>query len=61
MGKSRLSSRQRSYEADLINRLSDNHQLCQAHSRMRAWGQRDRELISQQLSSRTKDRLRGHA
>lgn len=30
MGKSRLSPPQRSDEANLINRLSDNHQLNQA-------------------------------
>ena len=58
MGKSRMSSRQRSYEADLINRLSDNHQINQAQKRMNVWASRDRDIIDQQLSSRTKDRLR---
>lgn len=53
-----MSSRQRSYEADLINRLSDNHQLNQAQKRMNVWAQQDRAIIDQQLSSRTKDRLR---
>jgi hypothetical protein len=60
MGKSRMSSRQRSYEADLINRMSDNHQLVQAQQRMQVWGQRDRDIISQNLSLRTKDRLKTH-
>ncbi|NJL46394.1 MAG: hypothetical protein HC929_01315 [Leptolyngbyaceae cyanobacterium SM2_5_2] len=58
MGKSRMSSRQRSYEADLINRLSDNHQLTQAQQRMSVWAQRDREIISLQLSYRTQQRLK---
>ncbi|MEB3290329.1 MAG: hypothetical protein VKI82_10465 [Leptolyngbya sp.] len=58
MGKSHMSSRQRSYEADLINRLSDNHQLCQAQKRMNSWASQDRVMIDQKLSSRTKDRLR---
>ena len=53
-----MSSRQRSYEADLINRLSDNHQINQAQRRMNVWGTKDRDIIDQQLSSRTKDRLR---
>lgn len=57
MGKSRMSSRQRSYEADLINRMSDNHQLSQAQRRMSVWGDRDRDLIDQRLSTRTKSRL----
>ncbi|WP_198807471.1 hypothetical protein [Leptolyngbya sp. BL0902] len=61
MGKSRMSSRQRSYEADLINRLSDNHQINQAQRRMSVWGSRDKDIIDQQLSSRTKDRLRNNA
>lgn len=55
-----MSSRQRSYEADLINRLSDNHQLNQAQRRMNVWAQQDRAIIDQQLSSRTKDRLRNN-
>lgn len=59
MGKSRMSSRQRDYEADLINRMSDNQQLNQAQRRMTVWGQRDRDLIDQQLSTRTKSRLKG--
>jgi hypothetical protein len=58
MGKSRMSARQRSYEADLINRLSDNQQLNQAQKRMSGWADRDRDIIDQQLSSRTKSRLR---
>jgi len=58
MGKSRMSSRQQSYEADLINRLSDNHQINQAQKRMTVWGTRDRNVIDQHLSSRTKNRLR---
>jgi len=58
MGKSRMSSRQRSYEADLINRLSDNHQLSQAQQRMSGWASKDRTLISQQLSHRTRERLK---
>lgn len=53
-----MSARQRSYEADLINRLSDNQQINQAQKRMNVWGTRDRDIIDQQLSSRTKDRLR---
>jgi len=53
-----MSSRQRSYEADLINRLSDNHQVCQAQKRMSGWASWDRAMIDQQLSSRTKNRLR---
>ncbi|QQE64780.1 hypothetical protein GFS31_14620 [Leptolyngbya sp. BL0902] len=56
-----MSSRQRSYEADLINRLSDNHQINQAQRRMSVWGSRDKDIIDQQLSSRTKDRLRNNA
>lgn len=55
-----MSSRQRSYEADLINRLSDNHQLHQAQRRMDSWADRDRDIIDQQLSSRTKNRLRNN-
>jgi hypothetical protein len=53
-----MSSRQRSYEADLINRLSDNHQLSQAQQRMSGWTSKDRTLISQQLSHRTRERLK---
>ncbi|MBD2427784.1 hypothetical protein [Phormidium sp. FACHB-1136] len=53
-----MSSRQQSYEADLINRLSDNHQINQAQKRMTVWGTRDRNVIDQHLSSRTKNRLR---
>lgn len=53
-----MSARQQSYEADLINRLSDNHQLTQAQQRMCTWGNRDRDVIGQWLSSRTKARLR---
>jgi hypothetical protein len=53
-----MSSRQRSYEADLINRLSDNHQLSQAQQRMSGWASKDRTLISQQLSHRTRERLK---
>jgi hypothetical protein len=58
MGQSRMSSRQRSYEADLINRLSDNQQVNRAQQRMNAWTPKDREIISEQLSYRTKDRLK---
>ncbi|PSR16971.1 hypothetical protein C8255_15105 [filamentous cyanobacterium CCP3] len=58
MGKSRLSPRQRSYEADLINRLSDNHQLSQAQQRVSGLTNRDRDLVSERLSSRTRERLR---
>jgi hypothetical protein len=60
MRKSRMSSRQQSYEADLINRLSDNHQINQAQKRMDGWADRDRDIIDQQLSSRTKNRLRNN-
>ncbi|MEY3299705.1 MAG: hypothetical protein RLZZ597_2965 [Cyanobacteriota bacterium] len=55
-----MSSRQQSYEADLINRLSDNHQINQAQKRMDGWADRDRDIIDQQLSSRTKNRLRNN-
>jgi hypothetical protein len=58
MGQSRMSSRQRSYEADLINRLSDNQQVNRAQQRMNAWTPKDRAIISEQLSYRTKDRLK---
>lgn len=58
MGKSRLSPRQRSYEADLINRLSDNHQLSQAQQRVSGLNNRDRDLVAERLSSRTRERLR---
>ena len=58
MGKSRLSPRQRSYEADLINRLSDNHQLSQAQQRVSGLNHRDRDLVAERLSSRTRERLR---
>jgi hypothetical protein len=58
MGKSRLSPRQRSYEADLINRLSDNHQLNQAQQRISGLTEKDRGLVTDRLSSRTRGRLR---
>ncbi len=58
MGKSRMSSRQRSYEADLVNRLSDNQQLSLAQQRMNILSQKDRDIISQQLSYRTRERLK---
>ncbi|HZG40686.1 MULTISPECIES: hypothetical protein [unclassified Nodosilinea] len=58
MGKSRLSPRQRSYEADLINRLSDNHQLNQAQQRISGLSDKDRDLVSERLSGRTRGRLR---
>lgn len=57
MGKSRLSPRQRSYEADLINRLSDNHQLYQAQQRIGNLSDRDRAMITPRLSGRTQGRL----
>lgn len=58
MGKSRLSPRQRSYEADLINRLSDNHQLNQAQQRINGLSDQDRDLVSDRLSGRTLGRLK---
>ncbi|MBE9108931.1 hypothetical protein IQ273_05805 [Nodosilinea sp. LEGE 07298] len=58
MGKSRLSPRQRSYEADLINRLSDNQRLNQAQQRISNLTPRDRDLVTEHLSGRTRDRLR---
>ncbi|MGB3199545.1 MAG: hypothetical protein WBA99_01505 [Nodosilinea sp.] len=58
MGKSRLSPRQRSYEADLINRLADNQRLHQAQQRISSLTNRDRDLVSERLSGRTRDRLR---
>ncbi|TVQ12495.1 MAG: hypothetical protein EA368_03805 [Leptolyngbya sp. DLM2.Bin27] len=58
MGKSRLSPRQRSYEADLINRLSDNQQLNQAQQRITSLSSQDRELVSERLSGRTRGRLK---
>ncbi len=58
MGKSHLSPRQRSYEADLINRLSDNHQLSQAHQRLSGLNEKDRSLVDERLSSRTRGRLK---
>ncbi|MGB3310888.1 MAG: hypothetical protein WBG32_16580 [Nodosilinea sp.] len=58
MGKSRLSPRQRSYEADLINRLSDNQRLNQAQQRISSLTSRDRDLVAERLSGRTRDRLR---
>ena len=57
MNRSRLSPRQKSYEADLINKLSDNHQLNQAKDRLRYLNDADREDIEAQLSARTKGRL----
>ncbi|TVP69921.1 MAG: hypothetical protein EA342_02460 [Leptolyngbya sp. LCM1.Bin17] len=57
MTQSRLSPRQRSYEADLINRLSDNQQLNQARQRINNLSDRDRDMIGQRLSHRTQDRL----
>lgn len=58
MGKSRLSPRQRSYEADLINRLSDNHQVNQAQQRLSSLNDKDRDLVGERLSGRTQGRLR---
>ncbi len=58
MGKSRLSPRQRSYEADLINRLSDNHQVNQAHQRLTSLDSKDRDLVTERLSGRTRGRLK---
>jgi hypothetical protein len=58
MGKSRLSPRQRSYEADLINRLSDNQQLHQAQQRITSLSNQDRDLVAERLSGRTRGRLK---
>lgn len=58
MGKSRLSPRQRSYEADLINRLSDNHQVNQAQQRLSGLTDQDRDMVAERLSGRTRGRLK---
>lgn len=58
MPRSRLSARQRSYETDLINRLSDNHRMHQARGRLADLGDRDRRTVYDRLSGRTQERLR---
>jgi hypothetical protein len=58
MKHSHMSPRQRSYEADLINRLSDNQQLHQAGQRMNRLASKDREIVMGRLSTRTRGRLR---